>query len=1321
MALAAFLLLSMVTALPVVAQNNVIQYFYDDLGQLIRAVDQSGNVATYTYDSRGNLLSIARSTLPPNNGLAILNFTPQTGAVGQSVTIQGQGFSTTASSNAVKFNGVAGTVTTATANSLTVTVPSAATTGLISITVSGQSTSSSTPFTVTAGVLQTIAVSPLSSSIHEGSTQQLTATGTYVNGSQQNLTTSVQWGSSNLSIATVSNSPGSQGVVTPVSPGTVTITANNGQLSGTATVQAIGPSTTSITPSPATTFSGNSQQFTANATFTDGTTANVTAQASWSSTNTFVATVSSTGMVASLAAGTTTICAAFFNTMACSNVSVVTQPTSLSITPTNVTIPLGTQQFNAIGTNGQIITSEVNWSSSNTGVATISTTPDTQGFATGLSVGTTTITATAGTLTASTLLTITAAIPTVSISPGRDIIQQGNAFQFKATLDNTNGSTQDVTQTANWESSAAGIATVNSQGLVTAVAPGLATITATSGSASGSASVIVSNASQATVPRYVYESAYADNGSVGTVSVYSVNVSTGQLRSLGFVSQAGDSSALALDPASQYLYIANSESSEVPNTLSVYTVGANGSLTPLATPPVPTGNFPNTVAADPFGRFVYVVNGSDATVSGFAVEANGGLTPIPGSPFPVDFGAVAAIVDPSGRFVYVLCSSDETIAAFTLDPNSGALTPIAGSPFPAGSNPATFAVDPAGKFLLVGNPGQSSNSSDVLPPTDLPGLDADRSILLAKLESWPLGDFRSSNAAAPARLDRSSILQPIDWSFTSDSTPLLMPGVGGMTSINNAESDQKSIARPNCGGASDVKPGGSRPDNCGSNPSTISVFSIGASTGALTQVTNSPFTVSAQPNSIVVDPTDRFVYVTYDSNVVDGFGFDTGSGNLTELSDAPYVTSASQLSNVAVDPSGEFVYAAGGGYSAGSNLLTFSLNSATGTLTAVGNAPGPSGDHELAISSGASGVTFTPQFAYVLSAGGPNGANNITGYSVNPASGALTLLSGSPFAEGYSPVAATVDSWNPFLYVTNNCSDTSCTAATGSISAYMIDPVAGTLAPALGSPYGIGSSPFGIAVDPSGSYVFAVDNQDVSIWGNSINLPIGSLSPLIGSPTFGIESGAVAVGFDQVGSHVYTVAGADYYVNKCTQNCASGHLYVYNYPLFSPTTAGQTANVANVDIVGPSPSSLALDTASWFALVPDITTNVVYVVSTTTATQVPGSPFATGQNPVAATVDPSGRFVYVANQGSNNVSAYTIDPNTGILSAIPGSPFAAGNGPVFVAVDLSGSFVYVANKVGNTVSAFSINPTSGALTPITGSPFATGAAPVSVVTTGIVQ
>lgn len=73
-----------VSTVSLFAQNTgSIQYFYDDVGRLIRVVDQNGNVASYSYDAVGNILSITRSTVPVNNGLAILNFTPQSGPVGQ--------------------------------------------------------------------------------------------------------------------------------------------------------------------------------------------------------------------------------------------------------------------------------------------------------------------------------------------------------------------------------------------------------------------------------------------------------------------------------------------------------------------------------------------------------------------------------------------------------------------------------------------------------------------------------------------------------------------------------------------------------------------------------------------------------------------------------------------------------------------------------------------------------------------------------------------------------------------------------------------------------------------------------------------------------------------------------------------------------------------------------------------------------------------------------------------------------------------------------------------------------------------------------------
>lgn len=133
-------------ASPLWAQSNV-QYVYDALGRLTSVVDPSGNVATYNYDAVGNLQSITRTTSSPS-ALAIFGFSPAQGGVGQTVAIQGQNFSTTASSNTVKFNGTTATVSAATANSLTVTVPVGATNGTISVTVGSATATSAGSFTV---------------------------------------------------------------------------------------------------------------------------------------------------------------------------------------------------------------------------------------------------------------------------------------------------------------------------------------------------------------------------------------------------------------------------------------------------------------------------------------------------------------------------------------------------------------------------------------------------------------------------------------------------------------------------------------------------------------------------------------------------------------------------------------------------------------------------------------------------------------------------------------------------------------------------------------------------------------------------------------------------------------------------------------------------------------------------------------------------------------------------------------------------------------------------------------------------------------------
>jgi 6-phosphogluconolactonase (cycloisomerase 2 family) len=118
--------------------------------------------------------------------------------------------------------------------------------------------------------------------------------------------------------------------------------------------------------------------------------------------------------------------------------------------------------------------------------------------------------------------------------------------------------------------------------------------------------------------------------------------------------------------------------------------------------------------------------------------------------------------------------------------------------------------------------------------------------------------------------------------------------------------------------------------------------------------------------------------------------------------------------------------------------------------------------------------------------------------------------------------------------------------------------------------------------------------------------------------------------------------------------------------------------------------------------------------STGALTAIAGSPFPAKNSPVSVTVDPTGKFAYVANYGAGNVSGYTINVSTGALTAIAGSPFPAKNSPVSVTIHPAGKFAYAANYGGGNVSGYNINATTGALTAITGSPFPAESQPFSI-------
>jgi len=128
---------------PLVYAGN-ITYAYDSLGRLIGVVNGSGNAATYQYDNVGNLLSISTTN---SSQVSIFSLSPNNGPINTSVTIYGDGFSTTPSQNAVTFAGQAATVTSSTQTTIATTVPTGAVTGNVTVTAPAGSATAS--FTVT--------------------------------------------------------------------------------------------------------------------------------------------------------------------------------------------------------------------------------------------------------------------------------------------------------------------------------------------------------------------------------------------------------------------------------------------------------------------------------------------------------------------------------------------------------------------------------------------------------------------------------------------------------------------------------------------------------------------------------------------------------------------------------------------------------------------------------------------------------------------------------------------------------------------------------------------------------------------------------------------------------------------------------------------------------------------------------------------------------------------------------------------------------------------------------------------------------------------
>lgn len=365
-------------------------------------------------------------------------------------------------------------------------------TATISATADGKS--GSVQVTVTPEQAATVTVSPSTVTLRRTNTRQFTA----VARNAQNVVITgrtFRWASSNSSIASVDQN----GLVSALAPGSVTISAESDQTTGSAVVivTEIPIGSCSLNPSNAKiTVSQQTQPAITLRDTANNVLSNTGRAIAWTSDNEVAATVSNSGLVTGRRAGTARITASSieYPSVTCqSTIEVVdARIVTARITPTSGSLRLGVpRQFSAVLTDsvgGNIPSGRVvNWRSATPTIASVNST----GLVTPLALGTARIAIEAeGAVDTLTMQVTRVPVATVELSPSSNVVVQGGTVQLTATVEDSTGATV-TDRTLEWTSSDPNRATVSGTGLVTTLAPGQVTITARTENRSGTAAVTI--------------------------------------------------------------------------------------------------------------------------------------------------------------------------------------------------------------------------------------------------------------------------------------------------------------------------------------------------------------------------------------------------------------------------------------------------------------------------------------------------------------------------------------------------------------------------------------------------------------------------------------------------------------------------------------------------------------------------------------------------------------------------------------------------------------------------------------------------------------
>lgn len=357
-------------------------------------------------------------------------------------------------------------------------------------------------------------------------------------------------------------------------------------------------------------------------------------------------------------------------------------------------------------------------------------------------------------------------------------------------------------------------------------------------------------------------------------------------------------------------------------------------------------------------------------------------------------------------------------------------------------------------------------------------------------------------------------------------------------------------------------------------------------------------------------------------------------------------------------------------------------------------------------------------------------------------SGQITAV--DTVSTGSAPDVIAIDPLARFAYILDSAGNG---GGAGGVSQYVLAKKTGVLTvatfsttsgtPPAATPAETGVSPRAMVIDNSGNFVF-VANQ-------------GAVGPPVGCESTSTCPSVSAYAIDQIGGTLTEIKQLAYdpvVTPLCKPNQQSpcplpvsgvptalattgtslflgatsggaGSITTYTFKSGTPSSPPTCPNnpgclqtpAASTIAAGTNPGAMALDPTSKFLFVADPVANTVTTFSIGNSGQLTmGNTVSAGTTPVSIRVHPSGRFLYTANQGSDDISAFAID-SSGSLNALKGSPFAAQSGPSSVTTDSSGGLLFVAERDANRIAVFAVD-SSGALKQLSGSPFG----PIPVIT-----